>query len=144
MTVIGRCARTAASFWVFLTLGLTAFFSRVAFDFRAERAELFRATFFFAVAVRRFGLGFFPRTIDFEAADLDPFRTDDFDGEALFALGRFDLAFTAPRLADFGADRPTELFLVDRVKPLVTGSLIRRSKWEGWRTFKRRKIRAEV
>jgi hypothetical protein len=114
-----------------LTLGTTAFFSRatIAFDFKAERVELLRATFFFAVAVGRLGVGFFARASDLEAADFDPFRADDFAGEARFALGKFDLAFTALRLADFGADRPVELFLVDRVKPLVTGLLIRRSKW---------------
>jgi hypothetical protein len=130
VTVIGRCARTAATFWVFLTLGTTGFFSRVAiaFDFRAERLELLRATFFFAATVGRLGIGFFARASDLEVAALDLFRATDFEGEALFALGCFDLAFTAPRLADFEADLPAELLLVDRVKPLVTGVLIRRSK----------------
>lgn len=129
-TGIGRCARTAATFWVFLTLGTTGFFSRVAitFDFGAERVELLRATFFFAVAAGRFGADFFVRASDLEAAALDPFRATDFDGEALLALGRFDFGFTAPRLADFDADRPAELLLFDLVMPLVTGLLIRRSK----------------
>jgi hypothetical protein len=67
-----------------LTLGTTAFRSRVAitFDFSVE---LLCATFFFADAVGRFGIGFFTREADFEAADLDPFRANDFDGEALLA-----------------------------------------------------------
>jgi hypothetical protein len=114
-----------------LTLGTIAFFSRVAIalDFRAERVELRAATFFFGVAVGRLGVGFLARASDLEAADLDPLRANPFDGEALFAFGWFDLAFTP--LIDFWADRPVELFLVGRVKPLVTGLLIRRSKWKG-------------
>lgn len=86
-TALGRCARTAATFWVFLTLGTSAFFSRVrtGFDFSVERLELLAATFFFALAVGRFGVGFFPRTSDLEAAGLDPLRASDFDGVALLA-----------------------------------------------------------
>ena len=86
-TALGRCARTAATFWVFLTLGTFVFFSRVTigFDFSVERVDLLAATFFLAVAVGRLGVGFFPRTSDLEAADLDPFRASDFDGVALLA-----------------------------------------------------------
>ncbi|HET6890935.1 MAG TPA: hypothetical protein VFH31_07520, partial [Pyrinomonadaceae bacterium] len=71
---------------VFLTRGTSAFFSRVTirFDFSVERVDLLAATFFFAVAVGRFGVGFFPRTSDL-AADLDPLRASDFDGVALLA-----------------------------------------------------------
>lgn len=127
VTVIGRCARTAATFWVFLTLGTTAFFAWVAIAFDFGRVILLAATFFLGVAVGRLGVGFLVRASDLEAADLDPFRANDFAGEALFALGWFDLAFTARPLTDFWTDRPVELFLVDRVKPLVTGVLIRRS-----------------
>jgi hypothetical protein len=66
-----------------LTLGTTAFRSRVAiaFDFSLDLC----ATFFLAEAVGRFGIGFFPRATDFEGADLDLFRTTDFAGEALLA-----------------------------------------------------------
>lgn len=86
-TALGRCARTAATFWVFLTLGTSAFFARVTivFDFSLERVERLAAIFFFAVAVGRFGVGFLPRTSDLEAADLDPLRASDFDGVALLA-----------------------------------------------------------
>ena len=98
----------------------------MAFDFTAERLDLVAATFFFGGAFGRLAVAFFARASDLEAADLDPFRVNDF-GEALFALGWFDLAFTARPLTDFWTDRPVELFLVDRVKPLVTGVLIRRS-----------------
>ena len=128
--MFGRCARTAATFWVFLTLGTTGFFSRapIAFDFRAGRVELVRASFFFALAAERLAAGCFDRASDLEVAVLDPFRATDLVGEALFALGWFDLAFTVPRLAGFETERPVELLLVDLVKPLVTGLLIRRSK----------------
>lgn len=99
----------------------------MAFDFTAERPERVAATFFFGGAFGRLAVGFLARASDLEAADLDPFRANDF-GEALFALGCFDLAFTARRLTDFWTDRPVELFRVCRLKPLVTGVLIRRSK----------------
>ena len=85
---MGRCARTAASFWVFLTRSATDFFAGTAFFGAA-----FRATTFFT-AVR---LG-----VDFRAAAFDgvlPFATTlallvffvaDLRATARVALGRLD------------------------------------------------------
>lgn len=126
--VAGRCARTAASFWVFLTPGTTVFFWRARVLFGSL------GVFFCAAADVRLAKGFFPKGFFarvFAAADLEAFRAAGLVAVARCAFGRADLAFTLrPLTEDFGADRRDVVRDVDRLKPFVTGLLIRRSRSE--------------
>src|SRR5688500_15699179 len=84
-----------------------------------------------ALAPARLGRGFFARPFDeaFDAAALERLRLAGFEAVALFALGRTDFAFIVrPLTDDFGADRRAAVRDVDRLKPFVTGLLIRRFK----------------
>lgn len=138
--MVGRCARTAASFWVFLTPGTTVFFRRftLALDFSADRAVMLLAVFgvFFCEAVGvRFAKGFLARLLDaadLDVAGLESLRLAGFEAAALFALGRTDfVCIDRPLTEPFGDDRRVGLRDVDRLMPLVTWLLIRRFKLKG-------------
>ena len=78
----------------------------------------------------RFVKCFFARLFDAEDLDvagLETLRAAVLEEVALFALGRTDFVFIDRLLtAAFGADRRVGVRDVDRLKPLVTGLLIRR------------------
>ena len=63
---------------------------------------------------------------DLDVAVLETLRPAVLEAVALFAFGRTDFGFIERVLtADFGADRRVGVRDVDRLKPLVTGLLIR-------------------
>ena len=105
--------------------------------FAAERAiVLFAvlAVFFGAEVGVRLANCFFARLFDaddLDIADLEALRAAVLEVVALFALGRTDFVFIERLLtADFGADRRVGVRDVDRLKPLVTGLLIRKVQLE--------------
>ena len=105
MTGVGRGARTAASFWVFLTLGATDFFGVANVDFFGTGL---RTIAFFAG--RCFAAAFFLITVFrllFNATfALAVLRTVAFWATARFAFGRAALGLDEPRFAAaLGADR---------------------------------------
>ncbi len=146
---LGCFARTAATFWGFLTLRTTAFFTRliVAFDL-AELAEPLFAVFFWVALATRLAGNFFDRAadfVDFDLTGLVALRTGRREAVALFAFGRLDLAFIGSFLADLRAVPRAAVRLVDRVRLFVTGLLTRRYEiGKAVEPFKRRKIRARA
>jgi hypothetical protein len=132
--VIGFWARTAASFWVFLTLGTTVgFFCRVTLTLRlaALRGVGFLTVLVLELAALRLATGFlltlFRAVVDFEAL-----RTGDLVAIALFTLGRAGLAFKARLLFDdFVAERRAPARDADRLKPFVTALLMESSRLKG-------------
>lgn len=119
---MGRCARTAASFWVFLTLGATGFLCFAIVSFLAGG---FRAIVFFGA--RLLAAAFFlTATFFVDFAFTATFRFWVFCAvarlaTALFAFGRavFD-AVTRFFAADLGVERRVIARDVERLRPLVT------------------------
>lgn len=112
----GRCARTAASFWVFLTLRSSDFFRGLS----TFRAVALRGRTFLATRALDAGAFFVSFLLFGAMRAFATFRAVVFLGTALFALGR--VGFVTARLfaAGFVEDRPEDARDVERRKPLVT------------------------
>jgi hypothetical protein len=126
--VEGRCARAAATFWVFLTLGATDFLcvaTGVFFAAALRVGTAFRAMTF--LGTRRFAATFFLTAtflVDLlreGSFDFTLLRDDAFCATALLAFGR-DFAAVVDRLfaADLGDERRATARDVERLRPLVT------------------------
>ena len=141
----GRCARTAASFWVFLTLGATDFlcFAKVGFNGAALRLLAFLIAFFGTrlLAMTLFLTAFFLVTLFLRATRVFEatltfcvFRAATLFATALLAFGRAVLG-AGVRLfaADFGEERRATAREVERLRLFVTALIskvmIERPMW---------------
>lgn len=121
----GRCALTAASFWVFLTLGASDFLclGNAAFFAIGFRVTSFLLAFFGAVF---FTATFFLTALFFvdlaltETFVFEGFRGTTFFARALLAFGRADFAAVTRFFAtDFAEERRTTVREPERLKLLV-------------------------
>ena len=127
----GLCARTAASFWVFLTLGATGFlcFAKVGFIGTTLRLGAFLIAFFTARLLR---MTFFLTAPFFATARLEATRAFDaaftfcvflattFFATALLAFGRALLgAGLRPLTVDFAEERRATVREVERLRVFV-------------------------
>jgi hypothetical protein len=125
---VGRCARTAASFCGFLTLGTTLFLATATAALRAAgwRVAAFLSgfaalvTFFFAGVVGFFVESFFAAAL---GAAFCALRTGGLDAALLF--GRAGLAFNVrPLTDDFVDARRAGVRDVERLSAFVMGLLM--------------------
>lgn len=99
----------------------------VTFGFGTARELVLFAVLALFFGAERLATGFRVRLA--EDADLETFRDTDLDAAALFALGRLDFVFIVRAFtAVFFVGRRVVVRDVDRLRPFVTGLLIRRSK----------------